>query len=65
LTLLALFANSIKTHQAPVVWKLVEPQTAGTWYCCNLSGGFALIVWFTTNGMCVKNNTIHICCANK
>jgi len=28
------------------------------YYCCNLSGGFALIVWFTTNGMCVKNNTI-------
>ena len=25
---------------------------------CNLSGGVALIVWFTTNGMCVKNNTI-------
>jgi len=28
------------------------------WYCCNLSGGVALIVWFTTNGMCAKNNTI-------
>jgi len=27
-------------------------------YCCNLSSGVALIVWFTTNGMCVKNNTI-------
>jgi len=26
--------------------------------CCNLSGGAALIVWFTTNGMYVKNNTI-------
>ena len=26
--------------------------------CCNPSGGVALIVWFTTNGMCVKNNTI-------
>ena len=26
--------------------------------CCNLFGGVALIVWFTTNGMCVKNNTI-------
>jgi len=25
--------------------------------CYNLSGGVALIVWFTTNGMCVKNNT--------
>ena len=31
---------------------------AHPWYCCNLSGGVALIVWFTTNGMCVKNNTI-------
>ena len=28
-------------------------------YCCNFSGGVALIVWFTTNGMYVKNNTIH------
>jgi len=27
-------------------------------HCCNLSAGVALIVWFTTNGMCVKNNTI-------
>ena len=26
--------------------------------CCNLSGGIAMIVWFTTNGMCMKNNTI-------
>ena len=26
--------------------------------CCNLSGGVALIVWFTTNWMCAKNNTI-------
>jgi len=30
----------------------------GASFCCNLSGGIALIVWFTTNGMCVKNNTI-------
>jgi len=27
-------------------------------YCCNFSGGVALIVWFTTNGLCVKNSTI-------
>ena len=33
--------------------------------CCNLSGGVALIVRFTTNGMCVKNNTINTCGANK
>ena len=29
----------------------------GCW--CNLSGGAALIVWFTTNGMCAKNNNIY------
>jgi len=28
------------------------------WLCCNLSGGVALIVWFTTNGMCAKNKNI-------
>jgi len=27
--------------------------------CCNLSGGVALIVWFTTNWMCVKNKNIY------
>ena len=26
--------------------------------CCNLFGGVALIVWFTTNGMCAKNKNI-------
>jgi len=26
--------------------------------CCNLSGGVALIVWCTTNGMCAKNKNI-------
>ena len=34
-------------------------------YCCNLSGGVALNMWFTTYGMCVKNNPIHTCGANK
>jgi len=29
--------------------------------CCNLSGGVALNVWFTTNGMCAKNNNIDMC----
>ena len=33
------------------------------WYCCNLSGSIALIVWFTMNGMCVKNK--NICGMNK
>ena len=27
-------------------------------HCCNLSGGVALIVWFTTNGMCAKNKNV-------
>ena len=27
--------------------------------CCNLSGGVALNVWFTTNGMCTKKNNIY------
>jgi len=30
--------------------------------CCNLSAGVALNVRFTTNGMCVKNNTIYMWC---
>jgi len=31
-----------------------------TW-CCNLSVGVALNVWFTTNGMCAKkNNHIYV-----
>ena len=32
--------------------------TKKKWLCCNLSGGVALIMWFTTDGMCVKNSTI-------
>jgi len=52
------------------MWRscLVQPHTKNVrslwfvvkrrWCCCTLSGGVALIVWFTTNGMCVKNNTI-------
>jgi len=40
------------------VWFVVNRRGC----CCNLSGGVAFIVWFTTNGMCGKNNTI-ICVA--
>jgi len=25
------------------------------WYCCNLSAGVVLNVWFTMNRMCTKN----------
>ena len=32
------------------------------WYCCNITGGVALIVWFTTNGMCAKNKNIYARC---
>jgi len=28
--------------------------------CCNISGGVTLNVWFTTNGMCAKNNNIYV-----
>ena len=28
--------------------------------CCCLSGGVTLSVWFTTNGMCAKNNNIYM-----
>ena len=44
-----------------VVGKLNLFTVISSW-CCNLSGGVALIVWFTTNRICVKNNTI-ICVA--
>ena len=30
-------------------------------FYCNLSGGVALNVWFTTNGMCAKNNNTYMC----
>ena len=31
-------------------------------WCCNLTGGVALNVLFTTNGMCVTNNAIYMWC---
>jgi len=41
------------------LWSRCNPVSTvsalGHCYCCNLSGGVALIVWFTTNGMCAKN----------
>jgi len=36
------------------VWFVVKRRGC----CCNLSGGVALIVWFTTNGMCTKNKNM-------
>ena len=38
----------------------VFATTLGSVYCCNLSSGVALIVWFTTNGMCAKNNNTYM-----
>jgi len=35
------------------VWFVVKGRAC----CCNLSADVALNMWFTTNGMCAKNNT--------
>jgi len=45
---------NLHTKSVRSVWFVVKRRGC----YCNLSGGVALIVWFTTNGMCVKNNTI-------
>jgi len=47
-------SSGLHTKNVRSVWFVVKKWGC----CCNLSGGVALIVWFTTNGMCVKNNTI-------
>jgi len=48
---------SLHTKNVRSVWFVAKRRGC----CCNLSGGVALNVWFTTNGMCVKNNThIHV-----
>jgi len=57
------FWGVLGTRFGSLVLQISLPVT--TCFCCNLSGGVVLIVWFTTNGMCVKNNTIQICGANK
>ena len=46
----------VQPSHKELVINLVRCKKEGC--CCNLSGGVALMVWFTTNGMCVKNNTI-------
>ena len=45
---------SLHTKNVRSVWFIVKRRGC----CCNLSGGVALIVCFTTNRMCVKNITI-------
>ena len=47
-------SSAFTTKNVRSVWFVVKRKGC----CCNLSGGVALIVWFTTNRMCVKNNTI-------
>ena len=41
---------------------LVSVSLRNAWLCCNLAGGVALIVWFTTNGICAKNKNIYAWC---
>ena len=45
---------SLHTKNVRSVWFVVKRRGC----CCNLSSGLALIVWFTTNGMCAKNKNI-------
>jgi len=45
---------SLHAKNGRSVWFVVKRREC----CCNLLSGVALIVWFTTNGMCMKNNTI-------
>jgi len=45
---------SLHTKNVRSVWFVVKRRGC----CCNLSGGVALIVWFTTDGMCTKNKNI-------
>ena len=45
---------SLHTKNVRSVWFVVKRRG----FCCNLSGGVALIVWLTTNRMCAKNKNI-------
>jgi len=45
---------SLHTKNVRSLWFVAK----GRGCCCNLSGGVALIVWFTTNGMRSKNKNI-------
>jgi len=45
---------SLHTKNVRSVWFVVKRKGC----CCNFSGGVALSMWFTTNEMCVKNNTM-------
>jgi len=47
---------SLHTKNVRSVWFVVKRKGC----CCSLSGGVALIVWFTTNGMCAKNKNIYV-----
>ena len=49
---------SLHTKNVRSVWFVVKRRGC----CCNFSGGVALIVWFTMNGMCAKNKNIYAWC---
>ena len=36
--------------------KVIQLLQSLLWYCCNLTGCVTLNVWFTTYGLCAKNN---------
>ena len=43
-------------HLPHVICKI---DSSVLFHCCNLSTGIAFNVWFTTNGMCAKNNNMY------
>ena len=49
---------SLHTKNVRSVWFVVKRRRC----CCNLPGGVALIVWFTTNDMCATNKNIYAWC---
>ena len=46
---------SLYTKNVRSLWFVVKRRGC----CCNLSGGVALIAWFTTNRVCAKNKNIY------
>jgi len=48
------------THRQDEPWSMRQLSQLKQKHCCNLSVGVALNVRFTTNRMCMKNNTIYM-----
>ena len=57
-----LITRASKNQNFSAFSKVYETSTnqVSHWYCCNLSAGVALNLWFTTNGMCVKISTTYM-----